>query len=143
MRSASLFVSATSTARSSLAWRSEALSQERQNETDFYPRGIESFLDLIKAIADRRIEPIKPSLDQRLHPIRELEGLALIWPGALRICRIAGALEFRLNDDQAISDAVVHQCIDAAVISAIDKRADPDRIFGRAQSANGVGGKRT
>jgi hypothetical protein len=81
----------------------QGLPQERQNETDFYPRCVESFLDLIEAIADRRIEPIEPPLDQRLHPIRELEGLALIWPGPLRICRIVQAFELRLNNDEAIS----------------------------------------
>src|SRR5271166_2790780 len=104
MCSASLLVSATSVARSSLAWRSKVLPQERQNEADFYPRRVESFLDLIEAVADRSIVPIEPSLDQRLHPIREFEGLALIWPGALRICSIARSLELRLNHDEAISD---------------------------------------
>ena len=89
------------------------------------------------------LEATEPSLGQRLHPIRELESLALIRPGALWICRVPGAFELRLNYKKAIADTVVHQGIDTAVISAVGKRPDPNRIFRSAQSANGGRGERT
>ena len=114
----------------------QRFSQERKDKANSHSGSIESFFDFIEPFTYGRIESVESSLYERLHAVGEFKGLSLIRPGTLRIFWVARPLEFRLNNNEAIVATIEQQGIDAPIISAIDERANPDSVLGRAKPAN-------